>query len=243
MADFGLIGKTLSYSFSQSYFQKKFKALGLDHNYHNFELEDIGQFKTLLEENPKLKGLNVTIPYKTAIIPFLDKLSPDAGKIGAVNTIQFLTGKTIGHNTDWIGFRNSIKPFLAHGMEKALILGTGGASKSVQYALEQIGIEVFFASTSPSGPKQFSYDQLNEQAMKMFKLIMNTTPLGMSPNIETFPDIPYAAIGPDHLLFDLNYNPTETLFLKKGKANGALTVNGLSMLQIQAEKSWAIWNG
>lgn len=242
MAAFGLIGKSLSYSFSQGYFETKFKELGIDHTYSNFELENIGQLEDLLKNHPNLKGLNVTIPYKTEIIPYLDELSPDAENIGAVNTIQFYNGKVIGHNTDWIGFRNSIKPFLAHGMEKALILGTGGASKAVQYALAKIGIEVCFASRNPKGPNEFRYDQINEHAIRMFKLIVNTTPLGVATDIDSLPNIPYEAISSSHLLYDLVYNPAETRFLQKGKAQGALTVNGLSMLQIQAEKSWEIWN-
>lgn len=237
---YGLIGKSLKHSFSQDYFTKKFEKENINARFVNFELGSIKEFPSILTENPNLKGLSVTIPYKTEIIPFLDSIDATAKAIGSVNSIRVSGGKTEGTNTDATGFAASIKPFLAHGMERALILGTGGASKAVGYALRQIGLEVSFVSRNPI-ESQLSYNVLNENAMNAFKLIVNTTPLGMYPDVDSFPDIPYSAISQDHLLFDLTYNPAETVFLQKGKAAGALTVNGLSMLKIQAETSWDFW--
>ncbi len=241
MKVYGLLGKSLKHSFSKQYFSDKFASLDIEAKYLNFEIEEANQFVHLLKTEPNLCGLNVTVPFKTDIIPFLDSLSAEAKEIGAVNTIKIVDGKTEGYNTDWIGFRDSIKPFLALGMEKALILGTGGASKAVAYALKPLGIELLYASRNPIGPNSYSYQQLNETALGFLKLVINTTPVGMFPNEAQCPDIPYGAIGEGHLLYDLIYNPQETIFLKKGKENGAETVNGLSMLRIQAEKSWEIW--
>lgn len=237
---YGLIGKSLKHSFSQDYFTKKFEKEGIDAGFVNFELASIQEFPSVLSENPNLKGLSVTIPYKTEIIPFLDETDSTAEAIGSVNSIRVSGGKTTGTNTDATGFAASIKPFLAHGMERALILGTGGASKAVGYALRQIGLDVTFVSRNPS-PGQLSYADLNQNAIHAFRLIVNTTPLGMFPEVNSFPDIPYSAITSHHLLFDLTYNPAEPVFLQKGKAAGALTVNGLSMLKIQAEVSWDFW--
>ena len=237
---YGLIGKSLKHSFSQDYFTKKFEKENINARFVNFELESIKEFPSILAGNPNLRGLSVTIPYKTEIIPFLDSIDATAKAIGSVNSIRVSGGKTVGTNTDATGFAASIKPFLAHGMERALILGTGGASKAVGYALRQIGLEVSFVSRNPT-ESQLSYNVLNENAMNAFKLIVNTTPLGMYPDVDSFPDIPYSAIGSGHLLFDLTYNPAETVFLQKGKAAGALAVNGLSMLKIQAETSWNFW--
>lgn len=238
---YGLIGKSLKHSFSQNYFAEKFEKEPINAQFVNFELESIQEFPSILKENPNLKGLSVTIPYKMEIIPFLDSIDATAKAIGSVNSIRVSGGKTIGTNTDATGFAESIKPFLAHGMERALILGTGGASKAVAYALRQIGLDVSFVSRNPS-PGQLGYNDLNKNTMDAFKLIVNTTPLGMFPDVDSFPDIPYSSIGANHLLFDLTYNPAETIFLQKGKAAGALTVNGMSMLKIQAEKSWDFWN-
>lgn len=237
---YGLIGKTLKHSFSESYFREKFEKENIEALFRNFELESIESFPKLLTENPNLCGLSVTIPYKTAIIPFLDEIDPVAKEIGSVNSIRIRDGKTTGYNTDAGGFSSSIKPFLAHGMERALILGTGGASKAVAYALRRIGLEVVYASRTPTDG-QLSYTDINENAIKAFKLIVNTTPLGMYPDVLSFPNIPYEYLTPEHLLFDLTYNPSETAFLRKGKEKGSLVVNGLSMLKIQAEISWEIW--
>ncbi len=241
MNDYGLIGKTLKHSFSQAYFTKKFEKENIEGTFLNFELPNIEDFVPLIKQHPNLRGLSVTIPYKTEIIPFLDKLDNTAKEIGSVNSVSIRDGHTTGYNTDASGFSASIKPFLAHGMERALILGTGGASKAVAFALRQIGLDVMFASRSPK-EGQLAYSDINQNTVKAFRLIVNTTPLGMFPDIDSAPDIPYEFLVPDHLLYDLTYNPAETEFLRRGKSQGALTVNGLSMLKIQAELSWEIWN-
>ncbi|NEN23124.1 shikimate dehydrogenase [Cryomorpha ignava] len=239
---YGLIGKTLKHSFSEAYFREKFEKEQIDARFQNFELETIDVFPKILSENPNLLGLSVTIPYKTVIIPFLDEVDPSAKEIGSVNSIRVSNGKTIGFNTDAGGFSNSIKPFLAHGMERALILGTGGASKAVAYALRQTGLDVVLASRTPE-EGQLGYSEINQNAINAFKLIVNTTPLGMYPDVSSFPDIPYEYLTSEHLLYDLTYNPAETEFLRRGKEKGAIVVNGLSMLKIQAEMSWEIWTG
>lgn len=241
MARFGLIGKSLGHSFSRSYFTDKFQKKGLNHSYENFELKSIDSFPELILQNADLKGLNVTIPYKEDIIGYLNELDPVAKDIGAVNTVTINQGRTKGYNTDVIGFKNSLKPFLKHGMEKALVLGTGGASKAVEFVLKNLGIDCFFASRSLSGKNVLSYDILNGEAMKQFRLIVNTTPLGTFPDTDEYPKIPYHYLTTDHLLYDLIYNPSETAFLKKGKKQGATTLNGLGMLKLQAEASYKIW--
>lgn len=239
---YGLLGKTLSHSFSKDYFTKKFESLQLkDHSYLNFELAEIEEFSDLIKNNPRLKGLNVTIPYKEQIIPFLNELTPEAKEIGAVNCIEFKDGKLIGHNTDHYGFKQSIKPFLEPQHERALILGTGGSSKAVAFALRSIGVEVYFVTSSQKkNNNYFLYSELNEIIFSSFKLIVNTTPLGMAGNNEA-PSIPYQFLSNQHFCYDLIYNPAETSFLKYAKDKGALTMNGLSMLKQQAEKSWEIW--
>jgi shikimate dehydrogenase len=244
MTEFGLIGKPLQHSFSKSYFEKKFEQLNLkDFSYLNLEINSINEFKSILLKHSNLKGLNVTIPYKETVIPFLDDLSPEAKEIGAVNCIKIYNGKLTGYNTDIYGFTQSIKPFLDRNHERALILGTGGASKAVAQALKKIGLEFFFVTSS--GTKKtgntFFYSEINEVVMNAFKLIVNTTPLGTFPDTNVCPPLPYGFITQEHLIYDLVYNPAETLFLKKGKEKGAITVNGLSMLQLQAEKNWEIW--
>ena len=244
MTNFGLIGKSLSHSFSKTYFEKKFNDLNLiNHTYQNFELNTIFEIENVLK-TPNLKGLNVTNPYKEVIIPFLDELTADAKQIGAVNCIKISNGKTIGYNTDFYGFAQSIKPFLEPQHNKALILGTGGAAKAVEYALKNIGVEVYFVTSSAvkKNNTTFFYNELNNHIFNAFKLIVNTTPVGLFPNINDAPKIPYNLITANHLCYDLTYNPSETLFLKKAKEQGALIVNGYSMLQLQAEKSWEIWN-
>lgn len=251
MTEYGLIGKTLSHSFSKTYFEKKFQGLGLsDHVYLNFELETIDDIKKVIADHPNLKGFNVTIPYKESIIPFLDELSDEAKAVGAVNCVYVkrhtstpLSVTLIGHNTDVYGFASSVKPFIEPQHNKALILGTGGAAKAVAYALKNIGVEVFYASSNKQQANTFLYEQLNEHMMAAFKLIVNTTPLGMFPNINECPNIPYQYITTQHLCYDVIYNPETTLFLQKAKEQGATTINGLSMLQLQAEKSWEIWKG
>jgi shikimate dehydrogenase len=241
MRRFGLVGKTLSHSFSKDYFQKKFDELHIQDTYENFELSSIEEIKRLFSDE-SLSGLNVTIPYKEAVIPFLDVLDPIAKEIGSVNTIAFIDGQKVGYNTDITGFENSLKPFLEHGMDRALILGTGGASKAVAYVLRKIGLDILFVSRNPSSKNQISYEDCNANAVKWHRLIVNTTPVGTSPNITESPAIAYEGITEKHLMYDLIYNPAKTQFLTEGKERGASIQNGLSMLKIQAEKSWEIWN-
>lgn len=243
MRAFGLIGNNLSHSFSKKYFEEKFRKLKIsDCAYSNFELKSITEFSELVKLNQNLIGCNVTLPYKESIIPYLNELSEEAKVIGAVNCIKIKKGRIKGYNTDAFGFSSSIKPFLEPHHSKALILGTGGASKAVAYSLKNIGVEVYFVSTKPkSKPNEFNYEDLNEHVMNAFKLIVNTTPLGMFPSINEFPNIPYTFLSEKHLCYDLIYNPEQTLFLKYAAAKGATTINGYSMLQLQAEKSWEIW--
>ena len=239
---FGLVGKNISYSFSKGYFGEKFEKLNLlDYSYDNLDIQNIEDFPEFIKQNPTISGLNVTIPYKEAIIPFLDKLSKRATEIGAVNTIKITkSGKLKGFNTDYIGFQKSIEPLLNVNHKKALILGTGGASKAVAYALKQLGIPYLFVSRNDIGD-DIGYNQINEKTFEEFQIIINCTPVGTFPNTNTCPEIPYEYFTSNHLAFDLIYNPAETLFLKKAKEQGAIVKNGLEMLTLQAEKSWKIW--
>ena len=239
---FGLVGKNISYSFSKGYFTQKFKDLGLDHYfYENFDLASIDDFQNLIKQNKNLKGLNVTIPYKEVVIPYLVKLNPKAKKIGAVNTIKFTKKGLKGFNTDINGFKKSIKPFLKKRHRKALILGTGGASKAVAFVFDEMGIKFKYVSRNPN-KSQLGYTDLNEEILKKYTVMVNCTPQGTFPNIEDKPDIPYQFITKKHLLFDLIYNPEKTAFLLEGEKRGASICNGLRMLELQAEKSWEIWN-
>ena len=239
---FGLVGKNISYSFSKGYFGEKFEKLNLkDYSYDNLDIQNIEDFPEFLKQNPTISGLNVTIPYKEAIIPFLDKLSKRATEIGAVNTIKITkSGKLKGFNTDYIGFQKSIEPLLNVNHKKALILGTGGASKAVAYALKQLEIPYLFVSRNDIGDA-IGYNQINEKTFEEFQIIINCTPVGTFPNTNSCPEIPYEYFTTNHLAFDLIYNPAETLFLKKAKEKGAIVKNGLEMLTLQAEKSWDIW--
>jgi shikimate dehydrogenase len=243
MKQYGLIGKTLSHSFSKKYFEEKFKRENISAVYENFEVGDISQVEEIFSIQSNLCGLNVTIPYKEQIIPYLDEVDEQAQKIGAVNTIYIdkKTGKKKGYNTDVYGFKQSLKPFLENQHQRALILGTGGASKAVAYVLNELGIITAFVSRNPTTDNQLSYDDLNENLMQSFLLIVNTTPLGTFPNVEEKPLLNYSAITSNYLLYDLVYNPAETAFLKEGKKRGALTINGEQMLKLQAEKAWEIW--
>ena len=237
MRTFGLIGKSLSHSFSESYFTNKFQKEGITNaEYKKFELSNISEFPDLIKNN-QLSGINVTIPYKESIIPFLDELTPQAKTIGAVNTIQFKGDKLIGHNTDTIGFLQSISPILK-GRDKALILGNGGAAKAVKNALKTLNIE----HKTVSRNSLFNYLDINSKIIGYYVIIINTTPLGTYPNTTEFPQIPYNYLNKKHLLFDLIYNPKETEFLRFGKAKNCSIKNGLEMLEIQAESSWNIWN-
>lgn len=239
---FGLIGKNISYSFSQGYFTRKFSGLRLDnHSYENFDLGEIGDFSTLIADNPDIKGLNVTIPYKEAILPYLTEIHPKALQIGAVNTIKLSNGKRIGFNTDVYGFRKSIEPFLKPHHKKALILGTGGASKAVAFVFDELGIPFQFVSRNPM-KNQLSYNDLDQKKMETYTVLVNCTPLGTFPKVEDRPDLPYQFINHSHLLFDLIYNPQKTSFLLEGEARGATICNGLRMLELQADKAWEIWN-
>jgi len=242
MKTYGLIGKSLSHSFSKKYFTQKFDNQGLtDCEYINIELESIEEFNEKIKELP-IKGLNVTIPYKETIIPYLDEIDEVAKEIGAVNTIVFKDGKLKGYNTDAFGFKQSIKPFFKPQHERALILGTGGASKAVEFVLKQYGVEVYFASRNKSNGNVLNWNEINQNVIKHHLMIVNCTPLGMFPNIDSKPPIPYAGLTNQHLLVDLVYNPKETLFMKIGKENGAKVINGLTMLEQQAEKSGELWN-
>lgn len=243
MRKFGLIGKNISYSFSKTYFTDKFNKEQIkDASYENFDLNSVDEFENILIQNPELKGLNVTIPYKEEIIPFLDKLNKKAKQIGAVNTIKFTKkGKLKGYNTDCYGFKKSIKPFLKKHHKQALILGTGGASKAIAYTLNDLNLNFKYVSrTKRTGC--YTYKDLNEDVIKEYQIIINCSPVGTHPKVEEYPKIPYQAISNKHLLFDLIYNPSETRFLKKGKEQGAGICNGLKMLEFQAEKAWKIWN-
>ena len=237
MKTYGLIGKNISYSFSRNYFANKFKKEDIKNSqYINFDIDNLSELNNIF--NTDNFGFNVTIPYKEVIIPYLDSLDFHAEKIGAVNTIKLENGKKIGFNTDWIGFKKSIEPLLNSHHTKALILGTGGASKAVIYALDQLKIETLMVSRYG----EISYEDLSEEIIQNHAIIINCTPVGTFPNIDAAPEIPYHFITKNHLAYDLIYNPAETLFLKKCKEKGAVVKNGLEMLEIQAEASWKIWN-
>lgn len=239
---YGLIGKSLGHSFSKQFFTEKFSKEGITAEYTNYELSSIQEIQHVFEiEN--LKGLNVTIPYKSSVMEYLDEIDDLALKIGAVNTIAFRNGKKIGYNTDAYGFQQSIKPFLRNVHERALILGTGGASKAVAHVLESLGIDVAFLTRNPTASNHFSYEQANDRMMHAFKLIVNTTPLGTFPNTDEMPSIPTAYFTPEHLVVDLIYNPEKTKLLTFAEAGGADILNGYSMLQLQALKAWEYFNG
>ncbi|WP_347922317.1 shikimate dehydrogenase [Pontimicrobium sp. SW4] len=242
MAKFGLIGKGIDYSFSRSYFSEKFKNEGLHHTYVNFDIDTIELFPEIISSTKKLRGLNVTIPYKEAVIPYLTKLHKTAKKIGAVNTIKITKkGKFIGYNTDYYGFKKSIEPYLKSHHKKALILGTGGASKAIAYALNKLDIKYKYVSRKATENKSITYDSLTEADIKTHQIIINCTPLGTYPKTNECVDIPYDAIDNTHLVFDLIYNPEETKFLTIAKIKGATISNGSKMLELQAEKAWKIW--
>jgi len=243
---FGLIGFPLTHSFSRKFFTEKFLNEGIDAEYLNFELENISQLSHVIASNPELKGLNVTIPYKEQVIKYLDSTDESAAVIHAVNTIKILrSGHHVslhGYNTDIYGFQESIRPLLQKYHHKALVLGTGGASKAVVKALENLQIDTILVSRNPEEKGELSYNDLDDDVMDNYKIIVNTTPIGTYPNIEGCPAIPFELITPRHLLFDLVYNPEVTEFLKQGKKRGASISNGLEMLHLQALASWEIWN-
>ncbi|MEO7979123.1 shikimate dehydrogenase [Flavobacterium sp.] len=240
---FGLLGRNISYSFSKGYFTEKFSdEIFAGNSYENFDIADINYFTELVNKNTDLKGLNITIPYKEQIIPFLDKLSKKAALIGAVNTIKFTKdGKLKGYNTDYYGFKKSLKPLLQPHHKKALILGTGGASKGVAFALDELNIPYTFVSREAK-ENIIDYDLINATTFDNFQIIINCTPVGTSPNTESSPNLPYEFFTDKHIAYDLIYNPAETQFIKKAKENGATIKNGYDMLIFQAEKAWKIWN-
>lgn len=245
MQKYGLIGYPLKHSFSIGYFNEKFNSEGIDAEYMNFEIPSITSLPDIIRNTPGLKGLNVTIPYKEQVIPFLDELDKDAKAIGAVNVIKIIRQKgkprLIGYNSDVIGFSKSIVPLLKIHHNKALILGTGGASKAVFHGLKNLGVESLFVSRHKY-PGVLTYEELTPEIMNEYKLIVNCTPVGMYPNVDSCPDIPYDQLTPNHLLYDLLYNPDTTLFMNKGAQQGAITKNGLEMLLLQAFAAWEIWN-
>jgi shikimate dehydrogenase len=244
MRQFGLIGRTLSHSFSQTYFTQKFYSLGLaDHEYELFELASVNELPGVLAAHPNLVGLNVTVPYKESVMLYLDELAPSATRVGAVNVIErTAAGQLRGHNTDHVGFRESLRRFfLAPPGARALVLGTGGASKAVAVALQELGIDYWLVSRDPLA-RGLTYADLTPELVAAHPLIVNATPLGTFPRIDECPPLPYEALTEQHYLHDLVYNPAETLFMAKGKEAGAQVKNGFEMLCLQAEAAWEIWN-
>lgn len=240
---FGLLGRNISYSFSVGYFTEKFERENATNcSYQNFDLATLDEFPAVINNTPDLKGLNITIPYKKEILPFLEKINKKALEIGAVNTIKITKNKKLkGYNTDYYGFKKAIKPLLKPHHTKALILGTGGASNAVAFALKKLGISYQYVSRNPID-NQLTYADLDRETFNQYTIIINCTPLGTFPNINDCPPLPYSYFNSKHLAFDLIYNPAETTFLKKAKSFGAATTNGYQMLVFQAEKAWKIWN-
>lgn len=239
---FGLLGYPLTHSFSQKYFTEKFQQLGISNAaYENFSIPDIQDLNSILASKNGLEGFNITIPYKKSIIQFLDQLSEPVKKMGACNCVKIDAGQLTGYNTDIVGFKKSLTPFLKPHHQKALILGTGGASAAVEYVFQELEIPYLFVSRTAS-PDAISYQDLTKEILDAHQLIINTTPLGMYPNFDAYPEIPYEFLSADHHLYDLIYNPIETKFLTLGKEKGASIQNGYEMLLLQAEESWRIWN-
>ena len=244
MKRFGLIGFPVGHSFSKKYFSEKFEKLNLkDHVYDLFEMEFLNEFPSLWMRYPDLQGINVTVPHKEGVVKYLDQLDTSAIKVGAANVVKKQNNKLIGYNTDYMAFRTSLEKWMGPYNGEALILGTGGSSKAIQAGLDELAIPFNVVSRSARNG-DYTYDELKENSgiINRFKLIINTTPLGMHPNIDAMADLPYKSIGRNHYLFDLIYNPDETLFLHEGRVNGANVKNGYEMLELQAEKSWEIWN-
>ena len=247
MDKYGLIGYPLKHSFSIVYFNEKFQSANIDAEYVNFEIPRIEDFMEVIDENPNLCGLNVTIPYKEQVIPYLDELDKDTAKIGAVNVIKIIRQpkgkvKLVGFNSDIIGFTQSIEPLLQPYHKKALILGTGGASKAIYHGLLNLGVKPTYVSRTKKSDAVLTYQELTPEIMEENTVIVNCTPVGMYPKVDFCPDIPYEQLTSKHLLYDLLYNPDETLFMKKGQARGATVKNGLEMLLLQAFAAWEIWH-
>ncbi len=246
MKIFGIVGKKLGHSYSPGHFSKKFRELKIDAEYRLFELDDIEKLPELIENTKGLQGLNITIPYKRSVYQFMDEVDKIAKLTGSINTIkiQWKNGGPYltGYNTDVYGFEKTVKDLLKDKVDtRALILGTGGSAHSVAYVLRKLGIFYSFVSRNPSKVEHICYDWFSERLMSDHKVIINTTPLGMFPDVNSSPKIPYEHLTPDHLLYDLVYNPEETEFLRKGREQGARTINGMSMLGIQADKAWKLW--
>lgn len=246
MDKYGLIGHPLGHSFSKSFFNEKFQNEIIDAEYINFDIPDIDDLPEVLASNPELRGLNVTIPYKEKVISFLDSLSPEARAIGAVNVIRVTSKgngfKLKGFNSDVIGFTKSIEPLLEKHHKKALILGTGGASKAIDYGLKALGLETVYVSRYER-PGTIQYETITPEVVKEYNVIVNCTPVGMFPHTDECPRLPYEALDEHNILYDLLYNPDETLFMYKGRKQGAMVKNGLEMLLLQAYASWEFWNG
>ncbi len=245
MRQFGLIGRSLGHSFSQTYFTQKFYSLSLaEHQYDLFELATVGELPALLVAHPNLVGLNVTVPYKETVVPYLDELAPSASRVGAVNVIERTAdGRLRGHNTDYVGFRESLRTFFPNQPgARALVMGTGGAAKAVAVALQELAIPHWAVTRDPLGAG-LTYDDLTPQLVAAHPLIVNATPVGTYPHADECPRLPYDALTAQHYLYDLVYNPMETLFMANGKAAGAQVKNGFEMLCLQAEEAWKIWHG
>ena len=242
MTTYGLIGYPLGHSFSRKFFTEKFEKEGTDAQYLNFEIPSIEEFPNIIKNSSTLRGLNVTIPYKQQVMQHLDEISKEAKAIGAVNVVKVSKEGLIGYNSDIIGFVNSIRPLLKPHHKKALILGTGGASKAIHYGLEEkLGMETLFVSrTARQG--MITYEEVTTEVLKEYEIIVNCSPAGMFPHVDECPALPYEDMNERHLLYDLVYNPLETLFMKKGATMGACVKNGLEMLHLQALESWRIWN-
>ena len=241
MIKYGIIGYPLGHSFSRGFFTEKFAREGIDAQYLNFEIPDAAMLRDVLRDNPELRGLNVTLPHKQAVIPLLDEMSDEAREIGAVNVIRVRDGRLRGYNSDIIGFSDSIKPLLMPHHTKTLVLGTGGASKAICVGLTRLGLEWTYVSRTPR-EGMITYDALTPEVMAEYTVIVNCSPVGMYPKVDAAPAIPYELLTPKHLLFDLVYNPEDTLFMQKGRAQGAIVKNGLEMLHLQAIASWRFWN-
>ena len=238
----GLIGYPLSHSFSKKYFTKKFEKENIsDYEYLNFECKNLDNFPAILQQNPALIGLNVTMPYKEKILQYVDVKDPTVKKIGASNTLLIQNGHITAYNTDVYAFKESLLPLLEQQHQKALILGTGGASKAVKYVLNELNIEYTSVSRQAKNNGEISYNELTKSIISSHLLVINTTPVGSYPDIKKSPLFPYDFISPEHLFYDLIYNPLQTIFLQKALIKGAKVSNGLKMLQLQAEKSWEIW--
>lgn len=241
MDKYGIIGYPLGHSFSRAFFTEKFQREHIDAEYVNFEIPSADMLPGIVQTNPNLRGLNVTLPHKEAVIPMLDELSDEAKEIGAVNVIRVRDGRLKGFNSDIIGFMDSIRPLLKPWHRHALVLGTGGASRAIRVGLQRLGIQWTYVSRTPA-PGRLTYADLTAELMEHYQVIVNCSPVGMFPHVDACPDIPYQLLTDRHLLYDLVYNPQETLFLKRGAERGAAVKNGLEMLHLQALASWRFWN-